>query len=88
MQALEKLGIKQKIKEHQRETNGFQTREALKLFTSRWTINWKSKTTTPTELRKVMQSATSTFKMFKSNASSSTEIVRQFGNKLRELKIH
>ena len=47
----------------------------------------KVKTTTAADYEKVMQSATSAFKTFRAMpAPQRGEIVRQFGNKLRELK--
>lgn len=87
-EALEALGIKEVNDGTSTGSNSFSSGEIIESYSPvDGQLIGKVKTTTAADYEKVMQSATEAFKMFRAMpAPQRGEIVRQFGNKLRELK--
>ena len=87
-EALQALGIKEVNDGTSTGSNSFSSGEIIESYSPvDGQLIGKVKTTTAADYEKVMQSATEAFKMFRAMpAPQRGEIVRQFGNKLRELK--
>jgi aldehyde dehydrogenase (NAD+) len=87
-EALKALGIKEINDGTSTGSNSFSSGEIIESFSPvDGQLIGKVKTTTAADYEKVMQSATAAFKSFRAMpAPQRGEIVRQFGNKLRELK--
>ena len=87
-EALQALGIKEINDGTSTGSNSFSSGEIIESYSPvDGQLIGKVKTTTAADYEKVMQSATEAFKMFRAMpAPQRGEIVRQFGNKLRELK--
>ncbi|WP_396157896.1 aldehyde dehydrogenase family protein [Flavobacterium sp.] len=87
-EALKALGIKEINDGTSTGTNSFSSGEIIESYSPvDGQLIGKVKTTTAADYEKVMQSATTAFKSFRAMpAPQRGEIVRQFGNKLRELK--
>ena len=87
-EALQALGIKEVNEGTSTGSNSFSSREIIESYSPvDGQLIGKVKTTTAADYEKVMQSATEAFKTFRAMpAPQRGEIVRQFGNKLRELK--
>ncbi len=87
-EALEALGIKEVNDGTSTGSNSFSSGEIIESYSPvDGQLIGKVKTTTAADYEKVMQSATEAFKSFRAMpAPQRGEIVRQFGNKLRELK--
>ncbi|MEN9326106.1 MAG: hypothetical protein RI943_527 [Bacteroidota bacterium] len=87
-EALKALGIKEINDGTSTGSNSFSSGEIIESYSPvDGQIIGKVKTTTAADYEKVMQSATTAFKSFRAMpAPQRGEIVRQFGNKLRELK--
>ena len=87
-EALQALGIKEINDGTSTGSNSFSSGEIIESYSPvDGKLIGKVKTTTAADYEKVMQSATEAFKMFRAMpAPQRGEIVRQFGNKLRELK--
>ena len=87
-EALAQLGIKAINEGTSTGSNNFSSGEIIESYSPvDGQLIGKVKTTTAADYEKVMQSATEAFKMFRAMpAPQRGEIVRQFGNKLRELK--
>jgi aldehyde dehydrogenase (NAD+) len=87
-EALQALGIKEVNDGTSTGSNSFSSGEIIESYTPvDGQLIGKVKTTTAVDYEKVMQSATEAFKSFRAMpAPQRGEIVRQFGNKLRELK--
>ena len=87
-EALQALGIKEVNNGTSTGSNSFSSGEIIESYSPvDGQLIGKVKTTTAADYEKVMQSATEAFKMFRAMpAPQRGEIVRQFGNKLRELK--
>ena len=87
-EALQALGIKEVNDGTSTGSNSFSSREIIESYSPvDGQLIGKVKTTTAADYEKVMQSATEAFKTFRAMpAPQRGEIVRQFGNKLRELK--
>jgi aldehyde dehydrogenase (NAD+) len=88
VEALEKLGIKAINEGTSTGNNWFSNGELIESYSPvDGQLIGKVRTTTKEDYEKVMQAATSAFKTFRAMpAPQRGEIVRQFGNKLRELK--
>ncbi len=88
VEALEKLGVKAINEGTSTGNEWFSNGEIIESYSPvDGQLIGKVKTTTAGDYEKVMQSATSAFKTFRAMpAPQRGEIVRQFGNKLRELK--
>ena len=88
VEALEKLGVKAINEGTSTGNEWFSNGEIIESYSPvDGQLIGKVKTTTAADYEKVMQSATSAFKTFRAMpAPQRGEIVRQFGNKLRELK--
>ena len=87
-EALQALGIKEINDGTSTGSNSFSSGEIIESYSPvDGQLIGKVKTTTAADYEKVMQSATEAFKTFRAMpAPQRGEIVRQFGNKLRELK--
>ncbi|WP_396153577.1 aldehyde dehydrogenase family protein [Flavobacterium sp.] len=87
-EALKALGIKEINDGTSTGSNSFSSGEIIESYSPvDGQLIGKVKTTTAADYEKVMQSATAAFKSFRAMpAPQRGEIVRQFGNKLRELK--
>ena len=87
-EALQALGIKEVNDGTSTGSNSFSSGEIIESYSPvDGQLIGKVKTTTAADYEKVMQSATEAFKSFRAMpAPQRGEIVRQFGNKLRELK--
>jgi len=87
-EALQALGIKEINDGTSTGSNSFSSGEIIESYSPvDGKLIGKVKTTTAADYEKVMLSATEAFKMFRAMpAPQRGEIVRQFGNKLRELK--
>ncbi len=87
-EALQALGIKEINDGTSTGSNSFSSGEIIESYSPvDGQLIGKVKTTTAADYEKVMQSATEAFKSFRAMpAPQRGEIVRQFGNKLRELK--
>lgn len=87
-EALAQLGVKAINDGTSTGSNSFSSGEIIESYSPvDGQLIGKVKTTTAADYEKVMQSATEAFKMFRAMpAPQRGEIVRQFGNKLRELK--
>ena len=87
-EALKALGIKEINDGTSTGSNCFSSGEIIESYSPvDGQLIGKVKTTTAADYEKVMQSATAAFKSFRAMpAPQRGEIVRQFGNKLRELK--
>jgi aldehyde dehydrogenase (NAD+) len=87
-EALQALGIKEVNDGTSTGSNSFSSGEIIESYSPvDGQLIGKVKTTTAADYEKVMQSATEAFKTFRAMpAPQRGEIVRQFGNKLRELK--
>lgn len=87
-EALKALGIKEINDGTSTGSNCFSSGEIIESYSPvDGQLIGKVKTTTAADYEKVMQSATTAFKSFRAMpAPQRGEIVRQFGNKLRELK--
>lgn len=87
-EALKALGIKEINDGTSTGSNRFSSGEIIESYSPvDGQLIGKVKTTTAADYEKVMQSATAAFKSFRAMpAPQRGEIVRQFGNKLRELK--
>ena len=87
-EALKALGIKEINDGTSTGSNSFSSGEIIESYSPvDGQLIGKVKTTTAADYEKVMQSATTAFKSFRAMpAPQRGEIVRQFGNKLRELK--
>jgi aldehyde dehydrogenase (NAD+) len=87
-EALKALGIKEINEGTSTGSNCFSSGEIIESYSPvDGQLIGKVKTTTAADYEKVMQSATTAFKSFRAMpAPQRGEIVRQFGNKLRELK--
>lgn len=87
-EALKALGIKEINDGTSTGSNCFSSGEIIESYSPvDGELIGKVKTTTAADYEKVMQSATAAFKSFRAMpAPQRGEIVRQFGNKLRELK--
>jgi aldehyde dehydrogenase (NAD+) len=87
-EALQALGIKEINDGTSTGSNCFSSGEIIESYSPvDGQLIGKVKTTTAADYEKVMQSATTAFKSFRAMpAPQRGEIVRQFGNKLRELK--
>ncbi|MES2545258.1 MAG: aldehyde dehydrogenase family protein [Bacteroidota bacterium] len=87
-EALKALGIKEVNDGTSTGSNSFSSGDIIESYSPvDGQLIGKVKTTTAADYEKVMQSATEAFKMFRAMpAPQRGEIVRQFGNKLRELK--
>ena len=87
-EALQALGIKEINDGTSSGSNSFSSGEIIESYSPvDGQLIGKVKTTTAADYEKVMQSATAAFKSFRAMpAPQRGEIVRQFGNKLRELK--
>ena len=87
-EALQALGIKEVNEGTSTGSNSFSSGEIIESYSPvDGQLIGKVKTTTAADYEKVMQSATEAFKTFRAMpAPQRGEIVRQFGNKLRELK--
>ncbi len=87
-EALQALGIKEINDGTSTGSNSFSSGEIIESYSPvDGQLIGKVKTTTAADYEKVMQSATEAFKMFRAMpAPQRGEVVRQFGNKLRELK--
>ena len=87
-EALQALGIKEVNDGTSTGSNSFSSGEIIESYSPvDGQLIGKVKTTTAADYEKVMQSATEAFKLFRAMpAPQRGEIVRQFGNKLRELK--
>jgi aldehyde dehydrogenase (NAD+) len=87
-EALKALGIKEINDGTSTGSNCFSSGEIIESYSPvDGQLIGKVKTTTAADYEKVMQSATTAFKLFRAMpAPQRGEIVRQFGNKLRELK--
>ena len=87
-EALQALGIKEVNDGTSTGSNSFSSGEIIESYSPvDGQLIGKVKTTTAADYEKVMQSATEAFTMFRAMpAPQRGEIVRQFGNKLRELK--
>ena len=87
-EALQALGIKEINDGTSTGSNSFSSGEIIESYSPvDGQLIGKVKTTTAADYEKVMQSATEAFKIFRAMpAPQRGEIVRQFGNKLRELK--
>ncbi|WP_396218379.1 aldehyde dehydrogenase family protein [Flavobacterium sp.] len=87
-EALKALGIKEINEGTSTGSNSFSSGEIIESYSPvDGQLIGKVKTTTAADYEKVMQSATAAFKSFRAMpAPQRGEIVRQFGNKLRELK--
>lgn len=87
-EALQALGIKEINDGTSTGSNCFSSGEIIESYSPvDGQLIGKVKTTTAADYEKVMQSATAAFKSFRAMpAPQRGEIVRQFGNKLRELK--
>lgn len=88
LEALQALGIKEINDGTSTGSNCFSSGEIIESYSPvDGQLIGKVKTTTAADYEKVMQSATAAFKSFRAMpAPQRGEIVRQFGNKLRELK--
>jgi aldehyde dehydrogenase (NAD+) len=88
VEALEKLGVKAINEGTSTGNEWFSNGELIESYSPvDGQLIGKVKTTTAADYEKVMQAATSAFKTFRAMpAPQRGEIVRQFGNKLRELK--
>ncbi len=88
LEALKALGIKEINDGTSTGSNCFSSGEIIESYSPvDGQLIGKVKTTTAADYEKVMQSATTAFKSFRAMpAPQRGEIVRQFGNKLRELK--
>jgi aldehyde dehydrogenase (NAD+) len=88
VEALEKLGVKAINEGTSTGNEWFSNGEIIESYSPvDGQLIGKVKTTTAADYEKVMQSATAAFKTFRAMpAPQRGEIVRQFGNKLRELK--
>jgi aldehyde dehydrogenase (NAD+) len=88
LEALQALGIKEINDGTSTGANCFSSGEIIESYSPvDGQLIGKVKTTTAADYEKVMQSATAAFKSFRAMpAPQRGEIVRQFGNKLRELK--
>ena len=87
-EALAQLGIKEVNDGTSTGSNSFSSGDIIESYSPvDGQLIGKVKTTTAADYEKVMQSATEAFKSFRAMpAPQRGEIVRQFGNKLRELK--
>lgn len=87
-EALDKLGVKEINKGTSTGSQSFGNGEAIASYSpTDGQLIGKVTTTTKEDYEKVMEAATSAFKTFRAiPAPQRGEIVRQFGNKLRELK--